>query len=229
MVALHSREIEVTEVAETGIVVVGSGEVRHRPSALLVRIGVSVTRASVRQATDDAANRARAVMRALSDAGIADDDIQTANIAVGPRHDHLPGGTPKLVGYTFTNTLAVLVRDLEAAGRVLDAALSAGGDDAVLDSVMFSSADADGEEEREIASRARAAAFADARAKAEQLAGLAGVTLGSPVSIDETGYAPRDLDARAPRMMAMSAEVAPPIAAGQMTTVVRLRVCFAIV
>jgi uncharacterized protein YggE len=217
-------------MADAGIVVVGVGEVRHRPSALLVTIGVSVTRATLRQATEDAATGARAVIRALVDARVAPDDIQTANLSVGPRHQHLPDGTAKLVGYTFTNTVSALIRDLDASGSVLDAALAAGGDDAVLDSVAFTStddADAGGDGEPDVATRARAAAFADARAKAEHLAQLAGVTLGSPVSIDEAGYAPREIGAA--RMMAAGADMSPPIAAGQVATVARLRVCFAIV
>jgi uncharacterized protein YggE len=192
---------------------------------MIVRIGVNVTRATVRQATDDAAAGARSVIGALRAADVAEDDIQTSNLSVGPLREHVPGGAPRLVGYTFTNTVSAIVRDLDRAGSVLDSALAAGGDDAVLESVTFAPDD-DGETERDAAVRAREAAYGDARAKAEHLARLAGVTLGSPVAIDETGYAPREVGVA---RMAMSADAAPPIAAGQITTTVRLRVCFAIV
>jgi uncharacterized protein YggE len=55
------------------------------------------------------------------------------------------------------------------------------------------------------------------------------VSLGSPVSIDETGGAAPVREAGMARL-AMSADASmPPIAAGQITTTVRVRVCFAIV
>lgn len=215
-------------MADAGILVVGVGEVRHRPTSLIVRIGVSATRSTVRQATNDAATGARAVIDALRAAGVAQDDIQTANLSVGPLREHVPGGAPRLVGYTFDNTVSAIVRDIDGAGEVIDAALRAGGDDAVLENVAFAPPDEtdDGGRAEELTTQARAAAFADARAKADHLARLAGVTLGSPVSIDETGYAPREVGVA---RMAMSADSSPPISGGQIATTVRLKVCFAIV
>lgn len=209
-------------MTDTGIVVIGVGEVRHAPSILIVRIGVSVTRKTVRQATEDATAGARAVIAALHAQGVAQDDVQTANVTVGPFHEHSPGGPPRLVGYTFTNTVSAIVRDLERAGAVLDAALRAGGDDVVLESVTFAAPD----DNREVLRQARTAAFEDALSKAQHLASLAGVSLGSPLSIDETGGA---APVREMAMARMAMSDAPPIAAGQMSTSVRLRVTFAIV
>jgi uncharacterized protein YggE len=114
------------------------------------------------------------------------------------------------------------LRPGDAAGDVIDAALAAGGDDAVLDDVTFGR-----EDDAAAVVEARAAAFADARAKAEQLAALAGVGLGAATSIEE-------LDAQGPvspmpKMMRLAAESGgTAIAGGTVTKLVALAVRFAI-
>jgi uncharacterized protein YggE len=90
-----------------------------------------------------------------------------------------------------------------AVGGVLGQVLVAGGDDVRLGGVEFAV-----EDEAELRVRARAAAWADALARAEQLAGLAGVGLGPVTEIEErvAGYGP-------PRpMAAIRAAMAPAVA-----------------
>jgi uncharacterized protein YggE len=209
---------------ETGIAVTGTGEVEGRPDTVRIQIGVSVTRKSVADATSDAAALAHALMATLLAAGVAERDVQTANLSVNPNYEYPPNRQPKLTGYTFTNTLFVVIRDIDAAGSIIDRAITTGGDNAVLHGISFALAD-----DAAALVAAREAAFADARAKAEQLAGLAGVALGPAVAIEELerGAFPTP---PSPKLMRMAAADAgpPPVAAGQVTTTVQVSVRFAI-
>jgi uncharacterized protein YggE len=208
---------------ESGIVVIGRGEVRAHPDVARVVIGVNVIRESVARASRDAAESATAVLDALGTGGVADDDVQTASLTVQPSYEYPPAGGARLVGYAFTHTVSATLRDLGTAPRVLDAALAAGGDDAVLQGVSFALED-DGEARR----AARDHAFGDAQARAAQLARLAGLQLGPALAIEE--LAPDD----GPPVMLAAARVSrmdaggPPIAVGQVTTTVTVAVRFAL-
>jgi uncharacterized protein YggE len=211
-------------MVETGIAVVGKGEVKGRPDTITIQVGVSVQRPTVAEATRDAAALARALTDALTAGGVAERDIQTSNLAINPTYEYPPNRQPKLTGYTFTNTVMAVIRDLDAAGAVIDRALSAAGDNAVLHGVAFSLAD-----DAAAVVDARAAAYADARAKAEQLADLAGVGLGAALAIEELalgGGAPMPPSPKVMRMAA--ADAGPPIAAGEVTTTVMVSVRFEI-
>lgn len=164
----------------TGISVSGTGEVTGTPDTLTMTFGVRVIDDSVSVAVDRAASRADAVIGALRDAGVAEEDIQTANYSIYPRYDWR-NDTQVLVGYEVSNSVVAKIRDLDAAGATIDAATDAGGDDVTVSGVSFSI-----EENEELIEAARAAAWEDAKSKAEQLASLSGVTLGSPISISES-------------------------------------------
>lgn len=164
----------------SGISVTGQGRVYGTPDTLTVTLGVSVLRSSVDAATAEAATRAQAIIAALTAAGVAEADIQTANYSIYPEYDY-SGETQRLAGYRVSNTLTVKVRDLDGAGAAIDAATAAGGNDMVVQGLSFSI-----EDNTALLEMARTAAWNDAEAKAEQLARLAGVDLRSAISISES-------------------------------------------
>ena len=210
-------------MVESGIAVVGKGEVKGRPDTVTIQIGVSVTRKTVVEATADAATLARALTGALTAGGVAERDIQTSNLSVNPNYEYPPNRQPKLTGYTFANTMYAVLRDIDGAGAVIDRALAAAGDNAVLQGVSFSLAD-----DAKAIVDARAAAFADARAKAAQLAALAGVELGAAVAIEELATDPSQ-PMPMPKVMRMAAaDSGPPLAAGEVATTIAVTVRFAI-
>lgn len=167
-----------------GISVVGEGRVTGAPDTMTVTVGVSVMRDTVSAATGDAAGAADRVIAALRAAGVADEDLSTANYSIWPEWDYREESR-RVVGYRVENTVLAKVSDLETAGDVIDAAVTAGGDDAVVHGLSFSI-----EDNEALIEQARSAAWDDAEAKAEQLAGLAGVQLGSVVSISESFSSP---------------------------------------
>lgn len=205
----------------SGISVSGRGEVLGTPDTLTVSIGVSVGKPTVGEAIDTAAQRATDLIESLKGLGVAEDDIQTSNYSIYPEYEYRENAAPRITGYRVDNTLTVKIRDLDAAGEILDAAASAAGDEVRVNGVSFSLDDNDG-----LLVAARAAAWEDARTKAEQLAELAGVTLGAPITISESiGNFPVPLFARGE---AFAADAATPIQPGQESVTVDLSVQFAI-
>ncbi len=137
------------------------------------------TDAKAAQAT--AATAATAVIDALKAAGVAETDIATQGITVGPTYNYTNDGGQQLTGYQATQTLLVTLRDLGTAGATLDAVVAAGGNAARVDSVTPYVTDPS-----VAANKARAQAVEIAQKQAEQYASLLGFTLGPVSSVSES-------------------------------------------
>jgi uncharacterized protein YggE len=205
-----------------GISVQGTGKIAGTPDTLTISFGVAVTEDSVTAAVASAAESADAVMAALVSAGVADDDIQTSNYSIYPQYDYR-NDTQELVGYQVNNTVTAKVRDLDAAGAIIDDVAAAGGDAVIVSGVSFSI-----EDNEELVEAARGAAWDDANTKAEQLAELSGVTLGSPISIVETFSSPPVPIAFNEASLSAVADTVTPIAPGTQQVAVTLSVEYAI-
>jgi uncharacterized protein YggE len=156
----------------------GSGSVFVKPDVASFSVGVTVQRDRARDAEVEAAEIMSAVVAALRAQGIAEDDIQTAQLALSPVYDW--DFTPaRLVGYEATNIVNVTVRDLPTTGAVIDAAVDAGATN--VGSISFRLDDPTAVE-----SQAREQAMTDARAKADTLARTGGVNITGVISISET-------------------------------------------
>lgn len=176
--------IQNADAARTGISVSGKGEVTGAPDTVEIDLGVSVLGETVDQATSTAAERAEALIEALTSNGVAEDDITTTDYSIYPEYDY-SRNQERLVGYRVNNTVRAKIRNMESIGSVLDAARAAAGDETRISGLRFSI-----EDDNELVSSARAAAWDDALAKAAQLAELPGRTLGKATSITETASMP---------------------------------------
>jgi uncharacterized protein YggE len=203
------------------IAVSGTGLVTGTPDTLIVDLGVQVLRPSVDEATGDAAQLAQAVIDALKAQGVADKDIQTTNYSIYPEYDYR-NDSQTLRGYRVSNTVSAKIRDLDKAGEAIDAAVAAGGNDAIVNNIRF-----DLEADGALITAAREAAWNDAKAKAEQLADLAEVQLGKAVTISETsGSSPPPIVYR--EAAGATFDAATPIQAGESQVSVMITVQFAI-
>ncbi|MCB0064061.1 MAG: SIMPL domain-containing protein [Caldilineaceae bacterium] len=206
------------------ITVVGEGTVRIKPDIARVQIGVEVMMSSVKEASE--ANKAtlEAVLTALQEQGIAEEDIQTSGFNVYAERFGPNGPLPDdQVNYRVSNNVAVTVRDLDTLGAVLDAAIEAGANN--IYGVEFSLDDTS-----PIESEARASAVADALAKAEDLAELTGTTVGNVVSISEVignggGYYSSNF-AEAARGLGGGGST--PVSPGELELLMQLQVTYAI-
>jgi uncharacterized protein len=201
---------------EPGVIAVaGRGEVAAKPDTAIVRLGAEARRPTLAEATEDVSQRMTAVLERLRALGVRPEDITTTRYSVEPQMARRPG-TPegdealRIVAYRASNLFQLKVRDLAAAGRLVNAAVAAGAN--VVQGVVFALEDRQAAE-----SAARERAVTSAQATATQLAKAAGVRLGPLVSLTE-GVAPRPVPGR--ELMAAQATGPGPIEAGELTIVV---------
>ena len=165
-----------------GVWVTGEGEVTVVPDVAILSLGVEAQAITVQQAMDEAAIAMDQVMAALRANGVAEKDIQTQWFNIYPVRDWIDEGREILIGYRVSNTVSAKIRDVAATGSIIDRVAEAGGDSTRIQGVTFTVDDPS-----QYHSEARAKAMADAKAKAQQLADLAGVDLGRPFYISESG------------------------------------------
>jgi uncharacterized protein YggE len=161
------------------ITVVGEGKVRIQPDVARTNFGVEVARPSVREALDENKAVMDAVLAALQEQGIAKNDIQTTGFSIYAERFGPTGPLPDdQVNYRVSNNVAVVIRDLDTVGEVVDAAVEAGANN--IYGIEFRVDDPS-----TLESEARQGAVDDAAAKAAELAELTGVSVGELVSISE--------------------------------------------
>jgi uncharacterized protein YggE len=160
--------------------VAGTGKVTISPDIADLRLGVSITKPTVKDARAAAATAMTAVLDALRKAGVADADLKTTILALRPVYDYSPAGSPpKLTGYNLSNAVIATIRNLDQVAAAIDGALGVGA--TTMDGITFRVADPAAAERQ-----ARQAAMTQARAKADTLAAGAGVTISGVASIQET-------------------------------------------
>jgi len=164
---------------DTGVRVVGSGQAGAPADVLRVSFSVEHVAQDVAAAVSQVAQRTDAVVAALRDQGVEADDISTTAVNVYQEHK----GLEPSAGYRGSHMLIVTTKDLTGFGRLLNAAVGAAGNSLGLQGLHF-----DVDDKTELLVRARELAFRHAREKAEELAALAGYSLGSVTSISETHH-----------------------------------------
>jgi len=160
------------------VTVVGQGTAYGQPDRATVVVGVETFAPTVSEATAQNQESLEGVMAALEEAGIPAGDIQTTNYSLYAEQIYGDRGAEGIAGYRVSNQVNVTIRDISQVGDVLEAVTEAGAN--AIYGINFSVADLAALEEE-----ARAAAMADAAARAQSLADLGGVELGSIRVISE--------------------------------------------
>jgi len=166
--------------AQAAITVTGTGVAYGTPDLAILELGVTVVGPDVRTALADADSVMSAVRDALLAAGVEQDDVRTVGLNVWRDERTNENGEVTLERYQVNHSYQVRVDDVSAVGVVLAAAVDAGANS--IGGITFTIKDPEA-----LAAEARALAMADAAATADQLAELAGVTLGRVTSIEEGG------------------------------------------
>ena len=156
----------------------GVGAVSGIPDTVTVNLGVSVEARSATDALESANTKATALVGTLTQAGVAKTDIQTGSVSVWPRYRD---NSQDVDGYWASNSVTAVLHDIDGAGALIDAATNAVGDGITMGGVSFSIADTSG-----LYTQARQQAVAEAKRRAGELAGAAGVSVGTVVSINES-------------------------------------------
>ena len=199
----------------------GVGRLAVEPDIATVRLGVAITRPTASAAREAAAATMAAIVEAIASRGVERRDLRTSLVGLSPITDYSPERGPQVTGYQMTNAIEVTVRDLRAAGDIIDAGLSAGA--STLDGIEFRLDDPTAAGEQ-----ARRAAVEDARNRASTLAAAAGVGLGEVVGIVE-GPRPAPMFERGGMAgMALKAAADTPVEAGTLDISVSVAVTFLI-
>lgn len=175
---------QATPTPEAGmtatISVTGLGEVIVVPDTANIQIGVQVFSEELAEAQRMSTEQISAIIDTLTEAGVAERDIQTSNYSVSVRQNYDPqtGIATEVLGYDIYNTLSVTVRDVDTLGEILDRAVSSGANQ--IYGIYFYTEDL-----TEATAQAREKAVEDANARAQQLAAAAGIEVGRVLNINE--------------------------------------------
>ncbi|MGD9968150.1 MAG: SIMPL domain-containing protein [Hyphomonadaceae bacterium] len=204
----------------TLLTVNADGASEARPDLAIVNLGVTTEGQTAAAALAENARRMTALTQALRRAGVAERDIQTSNVSVYPQQVYGEGQAPRITGYQANNSVTVKVRNIDNTGRVIDAAVAAGGN--AVNGVSFTHADPDAQLDI-----ARRDAVAEARRRAELYADALGMRVNRVVAVSEGGgYAP-PIPVAVERFAAQDgAAPPPPISPGEIETRVSVGVTF---
>ena len=217
----------IGDAQDVGIWVNGVGSVSAAPDLVEMNLGVSATADTVSEARQSAAEAMTAVIGYLVGSGVATSDIRTQHISIQPQYDwqeRIEEGIRRservLTGYQVSNTVQVLVREMDRTSELLDGAVVAGGDLIRVNGITFTI-----EDTSELAKQAREMAVEDALTRAVELAAYSGVTLGPLVYLSELSTQPVFAE-RAFALVAADSSASTPISPGEQEVRVTVRAVF---
>jgi uncharacterized protein len=184
------------------------------PDQVRMALAVVSTAENAEAAMRRNSERMAQVEKALAKAGLQKGEVQTGRYQIYPEWSPRPRQVPedwqpRIIGYRVENTLQLRSRQLNLAGRFIEAAIKAGADR--VDLVVFDLADP-----RRDRSRAIAEATANARADAQALAEAAGVRLGGVLNLqlDDSAMPPRPMEMMRDVARAAALSAAPELTPG---------------
>ena len=157
----------------------GQGTALAPPDTAVLTFGATESAPQAETALAAVSKAAEAISAAVREAGVAGEDIQTADVRVYPEYAQSEGEGPRVTGYRASISVRVKVRDLATVGQVISAASDAGSTE--ISGPMFTLDD-----DADANAKAIEDAVADARSRAEAMARAGGRSLGSVRTLTET-------------------------------------------
>jgi uncharacterized protein len=155
---------------ETGITVTGHANVHGTPDTLTVNLTISTKATHAADALADNNRRTADVIAAVKAAGVADKDVATTGLNVGPVWSQ----SSTITGYQVDDSVTIKLRDLAKAGTVIDTAAAKAGDAVRVDGISLIIDDTSS-----LLATARTQAIQNAHDKAAAMAAAAGARLGA--------------------------------------------------
>ncbi len=194
------------------IAVSGTAAVRVTPDRARIAIGVQTEAPTAAVAGTANARTTTAVRDGLLKLGVAAADIGTTNYLVQPQQRWDPRtNRASITGYRVSNTVTVVLKDLDLAGKAIDVALTAGAN--VIEQLEFYASNTDAPRREALAK-----AMASARADAEAMAGATGMVVTGLLSATYSSepILPRPMLQKVEmRTMAMEAAPETPVSVGE--------------
>jgi uncharacterized protein YggE len=148
----------------------GTGKITLSPDMAVVSVGIQTQGEDAQSAVDENNTIVAEITAAMTELGIAEEDLKTTNFSVYPNSRFDEAGGIGDISYMVNNSVEVTVRDLEIIGDVLAEAVSAGANN--IHGIQFDVADRE-----EAYAQAMELAVENARGRAEVLAGAGEVEL----------------------------------------------------
>ena len=212
------------EIPPPIISVSGEGIVEAQPDRATISVGV-VTRAKNPSEVQSAnAKAATSVINSIIALGVERKNISTGNYNFNPVYRHTDNGKRILDGYEASNSVTVIVDDLNLVGKIIDTALNHGANR--VDSLNFGLRNKTAYQDE-----ALRLAVLDAKRKAEVAASALGKSILSirSVSIQRNSIeTPRNYKVARSMAMEDAAEFETPIESGTLTCAANVHVEFEI-
>ncbi len=179
--ALESRMTD--NANDRWVEVSGQGSVSAAPDFARVTLGVTSAGKTAGEAMAANAKAANTLVSLIKAEGIAPADIQTTEVSISPVFSQSSSGQtspPTITGYSVSNNVTVIVRDIPRLGALLDKAVTAGANSVY--GIGFGHNDPSA-----LLDKARPLAVADARRKAEIYASAGAARIGRLMTLSEEG------------------------------------------
>ena len=162
------------------VTVTGTATVKVEADSAVLSLGVETNARDASTAATANAEAVEKVTKALLEAGIAEEDITTNYFFVNAIYDYEKmneDGSASIRGYRVSNSLSVVVKDIDKVGEVIDIALANGANN--CDNISFR---ANGDD---LYDQVLTQAIKEATRKAAVVAEAAGGKLGKVISVTE--------------------------------------------
>lgn len=164
------------------LAVTGIGEASGSPDMAIVQLGVELRNPDLSAAFDQVNQTVQAIIAALSEIGIDENNIQTTNLSIfqeTPPFPQMDAQQATESAYIVSNIVQVRIVDISQVSSVIETGLEAGANRVYGLSFAL-------QEPTQLSIEAMRNAVADANTRAEALAQEMGVTLGDPIRMNWT-------------------------------------------
>jgi len=165
-----------------GVVTGGEASISGTPDQLTFTVSIHNHGSTAAIASERTNHDFRAVAIAARQQGVPKRDIKTQGLTLEPNYDYRNrvDGEPSIVGYTARESMTILVRKLDSAGKTIGAVTTSGGNAVSISNLRLSISNRD-----ELVAKARASAVRKSKAAAEALAEAAGSKVGDLEYVEE--------------------------------------------
>lgn len=213
-----------TQAEEGRLSLSARGEVRIAPDMAMVTAGAQTRADTAAEALSANARAMAGVFEALERAGIERRDIQTSGLSLSavyaPYDSNRNNNEQRITGYEASNTVRVVVRDMDRVGRTIDALVASGANQ--LQGVNFTHSDPG--EARDEARRRAVRELNRVRGLYEE---AAGISTGRLLSMSESGSV-QPMPMMYARAEAVSMDAGTEVAPGEITISVNVDAVWAI-
>ena len=191
----YAQYSSLVGIRQNIITVSGSASTGVDPNRVVISFGLETQGTTASQATEDNAQKMDAVVNAVKELGIDDEEISTSMFSVSPVYDR---DRRFITGYRTSNILTVNTDQLDKASQIIDTAVAAGANR--VNNVFFTLSD---DLRKRVSDQLIGEAVNDAKMKAElalqplgkEILGVKSVSLEhfgipQPVSFERISMAP---------------------------------------